>query len=208
MTVLDVLGLLAFLGTSLALMVALVTLIYCLARHRWSAAGRIAGGVALLLVAYAAALLAASLLSHDRQLARGERRCFDDWCVSVAERRVMPSSGDELLVVALDVSSRARRVTQRPSEPRFWVEDAQGTRYDISPDDQVAWDAEHGPNRPVNDRIGPGEHFDTTLVFRLPATTDRPALIVAEGPSWVGRVLIGSEDSPFHGRTKFPLSGP
>ena len=46
------------------------------------------------------------------------------------------------------------------------------------------------------------------LVFAVPPAADHPALIVTEGPGWLGRLIIGSEESPLHKRTKFPLQAP
>jgi len=213
MTAPDLVGLLALLGGSLALGVALVAFLVALARRRRRTARRIVGAAALLLATYTVALLLAALRSTDTVLARDERRCFDDWCVAVAAvRRVAapgaPSGDSGWVIVTLRVSSRAGRIAQRPDEPRFWIEDARGRRYAPSPAGQAAWTLAHGPARAVDDRIGPGESFTTPLVFALPAGADRPALVVAEGPSWLGRIVIGGEDSPFHGRTKVPLWEP
>ena len=208
----DLLGFLALVALSLALVALPVAGGVCLLRRRWRAALRFVALLAGVLVAYGAALVLASSLSSDRPLALGERRCFDDWCVAASGvRRVAGSAehrDDALLVVTLAVSSRAARISQRPDAPRFWVVDAAGRRYDVSPPDQLAWAMAHGPSRPVDDQIGPGESFTTPLVFVLPATAPVPHLVVAEGPPWLGLLLIGGEDSPFHGRTVVPLPGP
>jgi len=87
MTAPDLVGLFALLGSSLALVVALVAFLVALARRRRRTARRIVGAAALLLATYTAALLLAALRSGDTVLARDERRCFDDWCVAVAAVR-------------------------------------------------------------------------------------------------------------------------
>jgi hypothetical protein len=213
MTVLDLVGMLAFLGAIVFLAGAFGVLLFALARRRWHRMRRLALAIGAFLAIYAAALLLASLLSHDRLLGLDQRRCFDDWCVAVAGAQRATAAGDtsaggDLVVITLRVSSQAKRITQRPSQPHFWVEDAQGRQYAVSPQGQATWDRTHGPIRPVDDRIGPGESFTTPLVFAVPPAADHPALIVTEGPGWLGRLIIGSEESPLHKRTKFPLQAP
>lgn len=213
MTVLDLVGMLAFLGAVALLFGALCVLLILTARRRWRGVRRLASGMTVFLAIYAAALLLASLLSHDRLLNLNQRRCFDDWCEAVAGvQRATPdgaiATDGDLLIVNLRVSSQARRITQRPSNPHIWIEDAQGQRYEVSPGGQAAWERAHGASRPVDDRIGPGESFTTPLVFAVPPLTASPAFIITEGPGWIDRLIIGSEDSPLHKRTKVPLQAP
>lgn len=54
-------------------------------------------------------------------------------------------------------------------------------------------------------RLLPGESFETTLVFEVPAATREASVVVLEGPAVVTRFLAGDENSFFHKKTVYPI---
>lgn len=139
-----------------------------------------------------AVLIAVSLLSSQGVIPAGQDRCFDDWCMAVGRVSV---SGGTSYAVTLRISSRALRVTQRETGVRVQVKDGEGRTYDPQPE---------SGQPPLSAAIGPGESFETTRVFDLPAGAHDVVLIRSDGPS-PGWFVIGDGASLFHKPTIFDL---
>ena len=148
-----------------------------MARTAWWAAGFV--------LSYALVLIGVSLLSPRRILEPGERRCYDDWCVTALSAQ-QSSSGT--WVATLEVWSVAKRITQSAPDATADMEDTSGRVF--APD---------APPEPSMSRLlGPGERFRVQVPFRLPVGA-RPAglqfLHHAGGP---GIVVIGDDNSFLH----------
>ncbi|HEY3437951.1 MAG TPA: hypothetical protein VGK35_09705 [Actinotalea sp.] len=132
---------------------------------------------------YLGVLAAVGLTSRPHERALGEWRCFDDWCVTVsAVDRVDATTR----LVHLQIRSDARRVHQRPDQPRVSVRSAAG-------------------NVPVSvqgldQRLGPGQRV--SLEVTVTVTGADPRLVVEEGSV---PLVIGDEDSWWHARSGWPL---
>ena len=84
-----------------------------LARGQFRRALRLLGGFTLGLTLYLGLVVAVSLLSAPREVAFGENRCFDDWCIAVEDVSRTTSATGATYTATLRLSNRARRVSQR-----------------------------------------------------------------------------------------------
>jgi hypothetical protein len=166
-------------------------------RARFDTARRSARLLGLFVACYAVVLISAALLLPRRFYAPGERRCFDDWCVTVLGAKVADNSidpacqsgpGSRIWVAAVEVSSVARRIRQRARDARAELEDQQGRRYQPCA----------APlRRLLSDEIGPGESFHTFLPFRLPDGATPAGLVLHHG-DFPGLLIIGADHSLLH----------
>ena len=168
---------LLFIALFLSAVVAMVAAAVQAARGRNAAA--ILQWLAASAAAYFAIVIAVSIVAPRRELALGERQCFDDWCIAV-ESADRTSGGYE---VALRISSRARRVSQRENNLAVYMTDARGRRYDPLPDAEAA---------PLNALLGPGQSVVARRRFALPPDAPRPGVVVThEGGFPIGWLIIG-----------------
>jgi hypothetical protein len=165
-------------------------------RGRWNITRRLAWLLGLFVACYAVVLISVALLHPRRFYAAGERRCFDDWCITALDAKAADASADPACpsqqgsrtwVAEAEVSSVARRVRQRARDARVELEDGQGRRYEACA----------APQRPLSDEIGPGESFRVSLPFRLPDGAEPAGLIVHHG-DFPGLVIIGADQSFLH----------
>jgi len=147
----DVVFILLFLTAVAVLVSALVT---ALRGHRAAALRRLRT-LALATLAYMAIVAVTSLLARRAEFAVGERQCSDDWCIAVSDAGPL---SDTTIRVTFQLSSRARRVTQRERFVVAYLRDSAGHRYDPDPaPDQQPFDVP----------LGPGESVGTERVFRV-----------------------------------------
>jgi hypothetical protein len=142
--------------------------------------------VAIVVLSYAATLLSVSVATPAHDLAIGEWKCFDEWCVSI-------SSADrlgDLVQVELSVQNRGRR-EQAPDTPRAWL--LHNGRRDPLEVPELTSRIPGGSTR----RISP-------IQVTVPAQ-EHPQLLITEGglPSIL---VIGDDNSPFHPQPAWPLS--
>ena len=163
-------------------------------RRRWEKAGRLIRSLGLFLAAYAVILILVSLVRPRRFYAPGERRCFDDWCVTALDARPVDGREDCNWVAAAEVSSDARRIRQRALDAHAELEDRHGNRYSPCAEPLAAGP---GPARWLTDELGPGESFRVLLPFRLPAGAAPAGLILHHG-DLPGILIIGADQSFLH----------
>lgn len=211
-------GLLALLGAFAA---------HALWRGRYARA-RLAATVALALVSlYAWVLLAFSLRSGERVLGRGEEKYFCEidchlaYSVAGVERRATVGAGalgatarGEFYVVTLrtrfdeqTVSPRRGDSPLRPNARSVTLYDERGGAHGPSPEGQRALELAGEAGMPLDAPLRPGESYLTRLVFDLPASDapTRDALLLVGDGALPTHFIIGHENSPLHGRTKFRL---
>ncbi|HLY18954.1 MAG TPA: hypothetical protein VKR61_17110 [Bryobacteraceae bacterium] len=194
---------LLFLASVLFVAILLVCIAVSALRRRWEMTRRLSRLMGIFLALYTVALICVSLSLPRRFYPPGERRCFDDWCLTALDAAVADASvgmpcragqAGRVWVVKLEVSSVARRIRQRAPDARAEVEDRQGTRYQPC----AAPLAEGiGPARLLSDQIGPGESYRVLLPFRLPADAT-PAGVVLHHGDVPGVAVIGADQSLLH----------
>lgn len=184
--------------------------------------------IALILIAgYSSTLLAASVVSRERILSSGEEKYFCEIdchlaysVVGVERTKTLPASppsesaGDFYIVSVRTrfdghtISPHRGDAPLTPSPRALSIEDAQGRSFPISVSAQRALESSVG-NRwiPLTTPLRPGESYVTQFVFDLPQGTRAPKLLIESptSPSWIGRVVIGDEDSIFHKKVYLSL---
>jgi len=128
----------------------------------------------------------------------GEDRCFDDWCITVehADRQQTPAG--VVYTVTLQLSSCAKRVSQREKGVHVYLTDAQGRRFEPAPDAAAI---------PLDVLLGPGEAVETKRTLTLPGDARDVGLVLGhEGLfCFPGCFIIGDDGNPLHKRTIVPL---
>jgi len=204
------------LGLTALLTIATVVLFF--KRRRW--APYTALTMAVLLAGYAAVVGFFSWASYDRTAKRGDEKffCGMDCHVGYSVQNVeqvksignLTAQGD-FVVVTLRSHFDERTIAPwrgdaplKPDPPKLALVDATGHRYPVSSNGQKAWDAAHPQSHSLTDPLRPGESFETTWVFEVPAGSSALRLFAGWNgfPSYV---LIGDEASPEHAKTYLAL---
>jgi hypothetical protein len=206
---------LAFLGAGLVLVCAAVAAGVAFATRRVRLAKVLAGGGLAVASVYATLLAGASVFSRNRTLTPGEHKyfCEVDCHIAYDVTAAEPSGPDRRAVTIrtwFDPATIAPFRGDGPLAPgprAIYLVDDLGRRYEPSPAATEAWEKTHGRSTPLGRALRPGESYTTTLVFDLPANA-RARLFVGDPPGGPDRLLIGHENSPFHGKTYFALPAP
>ncbi|HVO97576.1 MAG TPA: hypothetical protein VMT15_05885 [Bryobacteraceae bacterium] len=144
---------------------------------------------------YMAIVCAVALAKPQKLLKIGDLRCFDDWCIAVAGvEHAVAENNDSLCNVRLQISSQAKRVTQRANGAYVYLTDADGRRFDPLPD---------AAETPLDVMLTPGQMVEARRVFKLPADARDVGLVVVHGGSYCfpGCFIIGDEANPLGKRT-------
>lgn len=185
--------------------------------------------VGLILIAgYSTTLVAASVASRERVLSSGEEKYFCEidchlaYSVAGVERtKTLPATPhDESAAGTFYVVSVRTRFDERtisphrgdapltPSPRLLTIVDARGHSFPISTSAQQSLESSLG-NRwiPPTTPLRPGESYVTQFVFDLPQGTTAPKLLIESptSPSWIGRAVVGGEDSIFHKKVYLSL---
>lgn len=229
-------GILAFLGTfaAVALSAGAIVALRIAGEDRvarWTAnastwffggrglAQKIALVVMILLVGYASVLLGASAASREQTLGGDQEKYFCEidchltYSVVGMERVKMPISDAtektaDGILYAVSVRTRfdentisARRGDSplTPSPRAVAIVDDQGRIYPTS---------EGSQQTSLTQPLRPGESYITKLVFKLPSDAKGLRLLITSPtePGWLGRIIIGDEDSVFHKKIYLRLS--
>jgi Domain of unknown function (DUF4352) len=176
---------------------------------------------AILLAGYGVTLVGASTASHEWELAPGAEKYFCEidchlaYSIAGVEKAKSVGSGDELktadgifYIVKLrtrfdekTISSERGNSPLTPSPRKVTLVDDQGREYSISPVGQPALKASlRNEWIPMTQELQPGESYETQLVFDVPPGARGLKLLVSSPtePAWLGRFLIGDEDSILH----------
>ena len=215
---------LALLGAAGVALLTGIAAAVAVAARRKKAAAWIAGGAGAVVAVYGATLLALSVTSRERVLAAGARKyfCELDCHLAVSVERVdtaqsvggrpapRPAAGRFVLTRVrtwFDPSTIAPwrgNASLTPNPRTAWIVDAAGRRYAVSREATRAAAAAGLPSEALDRPLRPGESFSTTLVFDVPATAPHPRLFFGDSPG-VECLLLGHENSPFHGKVLFDL---
>ena len=218
------LGAMAFLGTGLLLAVTAVVLIQSLVVRKLRRARTVLIVLLAIAGAYLAAIMAFSLVSHSRLLARGEEKHFCELdchlAYSVANVRQVKNLGNAPSQITahgvytiVTIKPRFDETTIAPwrgdgllypNGRVLTIVDDRGNRYGPSPQGQRALDSSQGSGTPLTTPLRPTESYTSDIVFDLPPEAKAGTLLINEG-DWITRLIIGHENSPLHGRTSFEI---
>jgi hypothetical protein len=186
---------------------------------------------ALILVAgYGTTLLGASVASREHVLPVTEEKYFCEidchlaYSVEGVEKKKIlaahpqePSAAGDFFVVSVRTRFDEHTISPHrgdsplaPPTRDVTIVDDQGHRYPISAPGQQALENLLGnrwtsPTTPLR----PGESYVTQFVFDLSSNASGLKLLIASprSRSWIGRVVIGDEDSIFHKKVYLQLPG-
>ncbi|MGB9180379.1 MAG: DUF4352 domain-containing protein [Pyrinomonadaceae bacterium] len=221
------LGVLAFLGSGcLAFLTVLVILHAAIVRKP------VRAGLGVLLIAggailYFLILLAFSLGSSEKALARGEEKHFCEidchLAYSVIDVKKSRTLGDGqnqatakgifyMLTVKTrfdekTISQGRGNQTLTPNPRAATLFDEQGRKYFPSAEGERSLSVSNNLGTPFDTPLRPGEAYATTLVFDVPAGVKSATLLLNES-DWVTRFIIGHENSPLHKKTFFRVDAP
>jgi hypothetical protein len=212
--------------TGMAIASALVIAFLASRRHKRAVARSFLGGAAILAVAYASGVIAASAVSTEKTLAPGETKWFCGFYIdchlglSVDRSEVLnelagpngPVRAEgrfHVLTLGLHNSAVNPGLDMLLYRPNARIVDALGRTYSRSAEREAAIASSGRPGVLGEETKVPHEPLKATIVFDLPANVQAPRLIVTEG--WiVNRAielgLINDENSIFHQRTYQALS--
>lgn len=210
---------LCFLGTlGLTVLLAIATVVLFFTRRPWARYSLPA--LAVLLAGYATVLGFFSWASYDRTVARGDEKffcamdCHIGYSVQDVQRMKSISgttAQDEFVVVTVRSHFDERTIAPwrgngalRPDPPTLELVDGGGRSYSVSEAGQKARAAAHPPAHSLTEPLRPGESYETTWVFDVPAG-DASLRMFAGWHGFPSYVLIGDEASPMHSKTYFAL---
>ncbi|HKO04544.1 MAG TPA: hypothetical protein VJW51_07330 [Candidatus Acidoferrales bacterium] len=204
------------------------------AASHWLFAGRglaakAAAAAGAVCACYLLLLFGFSLASHDRTLAAGAEKYFCEMdchlAYSVAGAEYVSSVGASPSVapaqgVFLRVTVRTRfdETTISPQRPRdaplirmprtLFIVDEQGRLYPVSAGGEQALVSSGQAGTPMWHPLVPGQSYTTEFVFNLPGKIRSPRLLVTSPavPEWMGRLMIGGEDSFLHAKVYLPIA--
>jgi hypothetical protein len=210
------LAVVALLGAGLALAATFLGAAVAVAA-RWTRLARGLGAAGLsVAVVYATLLAAVALFSRDRTLPPGERKYFCEVdchiAYDVVAAEATPGGGRAVtLRTWFDPSTIAPFRGNGPLAPgprAVFLVDGAGRRREPSAEATAAWQKTRGGSTPLGRELRPGESYTTTFVFEPPFETPSPRLFVADPAGELDELLIGHENSPWHGKIYLALPAP
>lgn len=214
-----ILGTLGLLGTVVLLALLLLVAVGGAIRGNVPLVKRAGAGVGILIGVYAAVWLGAGLLSGDTVKGEAEEKYFCEIDCHLAYRvmairPVVQVPGAAGRVWAVDLRTRFDETTispRRGKEAPLWpsprrveLRDARGEAFHPMAGID-GWCKDHGVHSvPLSHELRPGDSYTTTLLFDLPGRTV-PAQLLVEEADWIDALIIGSEESPWHGKVLLPI---
>ena len=218
------LGVLAFLGTGLVLLVAGLFLIYSLVVQKFGRAKIVIAAMAVVVGLYLGLILIFSLASSEKVLARGLEKHFCEidchLAYSTTDSKRTKTIGNAPnqaqangLFTVVTIKTRFDETTISstrgdgqlyPNNRKLTVVDEQGRKFSPSPEGSNALELSGAAGTPIPTPLRPGDSYTTTVAFDLPADVKNLTLLINEG-EWVTHLVIGHENSLLHKKTRFQL---
>jgi len=207
-------GALALLGTGFALLVGAILLIQALIVRKSGRAKLSLGVMVMLAAIYFGVMLIFSLVSHDKLLARGEEKHFCELdchlaysIINAAQAKTIGDNGKpaiaqgQFTIVTIQTRFDETTISPRrgdgllyPNGRALTLIDERGNRY--RPAIQIG--------TPLTSPLRPAEAYTTQVAFDLPESVKATALLINED-GWETHLIVGHENSPFHGKARFQL---
>lgn len=185
MTLFDLLFILLFLASVIALISVLVLLV----RARRTAAMRLFRISASVWAVYLATVFLLAAVTPQRVIPMNEEQCFDEMCFSVTQVRTASQLGSAatpvtahgiFYIVTVKVASHSLGRTQSEGGIRALLWNS-GQYYEVSSPGQRAWEAPHAVTPALTARLRPGESILCDQVFDVPARSSSLGLALSHG---------------------------
>jgi hypothetical protein len=217
-------GALLFLGTAFLLVCLVLLLVFSLFTKRSSLTKFSTLAIASIAALYVSLLLLFSWTSTEKVLARGEEKHFCEMdchlAYSILDSQTPKTLGtppNQLTATGLfrvitiktrfdekTISSTRGDSLLYPNSRLLVVVDAQGKEYFPVPEAERLLRGLNEAGMPFTTPLRPGETYQTTVVFDLPADIQIPTLLIHEGEPET-RFVIGHENSLLHKKTGFQI---
>jgi hypothetical protein len=217
-------GALLFLGTALLIFGLVLVLIFSLITKRFSLTKFSALGVVVASALYLSLLLIFSWAGSEQLLARGQEKHFCEidchLAYSILDSQAAKTLGTvphQLTAAGLfrviTVKTRFDETTISPTRgnavlyPNSRVAvviDANGKQYFPAAEAEHLLQGLNQAGMPFSTPLRPGESYQTTVVFDLPADIQSPTLLIHEGGPET-HFIVGHENSLLHKKTKFQI---
>lgn len=217
-------GVLAFLGTGLIILVAALTLVGSLVARKFRFGKFVLIAVLAIAGVYVGTMLAFSLAGREKVLALGEEKHFCEidchLAYSIANVRQTKTLGTlpnqstaQGVYTIVTIKTRFDETTIAPWRGNGWLypnsrvltlTDERGNKHAPADVASLTVDATQASSTPLTAPLRPGESYTTDVVFDLPAEVKSATLLINEG-DFVTHFIIGHENSPLHGKTRFQL---
>jgi hypothetical protein len=170
---------LLFLALALTAAIAICAAAGLALSHRGAQSLHILRRLAIGALLYFTVVITVSLVGERRMLKLGDVQCFDDWCVAAKSA----TRGSSSYLIGLQISSRARRISQRERNIAVYLIDPERHRYDSPPSKA---------DDPIHTLLQPGQSIDFTREIPLPAAARDLSLVVAhQGGFPIGWFIVG-----------------
>lgn len=207
-------GVLAFLGTGLLILVAALTLVWIARRAKVSVCEARSDGDA----GYRRNLSGSDariLARRPRKGSRPRRReaflrdrlssgLFNYQCAPNEDARRFAQSVNRTRFDETTIAPWRGNGLLYPNSRVLTLVDEHGSKHALSDVAQRALDASQMTGTPLTAPLRPGESYTTAIVFELPADVKSATLLLNEG-DFVTHFIIGHENSFLHGKTRFQL---
>ena len=210
---------LTLLGTVALLVVAAAMAGWAALRGNRPLLRKAGAGAAGLVGGYAMILLGAGLVSRDAvQAADGEKYFCEIDChlayrvVSLRPAKEVPGATGQVWAVELRTrfdettisARRGREAPLWPSPRHVALRDSAGGTHEPMAGSEEWLVRQEIRSTPLSQELRPGDAYTTTLLFDLRPGAP-PAQLLVEDAGWPGVLLIGGEQSPWHGKVLLPL---
>ncbi len=217
-------GALLFLGTAFLIACLLLLLIFCVITKRFSLTKFSALAIVVVAALYLSLLLLFSWTSVEKGLARGEEKHFCEIDCHLAysvldshPTKTLGTTPNQLTAAGLfrvitiktrfdekTISSTRGNALLYPNSRVLVVVDDNGKQFFPSIDAERLLQRSNQAGMPFTMPLRPGENYQTTIVFDLPADIQSPTLLIHEGEPQT-RFVIGHENSLLHKQTRFQI---
>ncbi len=217
-------GVLLCLGTALVILCAVLLLVYSLIRKKPFLTKFSVLAVVIVAALYLSLLLIFSFASSEKALARGEEKHFCEidchLAYSILDSQITKTIGNVANQLTATGMFRVITIKTRfdektisstrgdgqlfPNSRALVIVDADGKQYFPSTEAEHLLQSLNQAGMPFTTPLRPGENYQTTVVFDLPANVQNPTLLIHEGEPET-RFVIGHENSLLHKKTKFQI---
>jgi hypothetical protein len=200
-------GALALLGTGFLLFLAALVLLESLVVRKQTRARLVFMAMMMIGALYVMVMLIFSFASHDQLLARGQEKHFCELDCHLAYSLVDSQTGKpndpETRPLVITIKTRFDETTIAPWRGHGLLY-PNGRALVLVDDRGQTYRPVSQRGTPLSTPLRPGESYTTEVAFTLPANSTPVALLLSED-AWETHLLIGHENSPLHGKTKFQI---
>jgi hypothetical protein len=176
---------LIFIAIFISVFILLIRIIIKIIKHKSSVATL--RTIAIILFCYGLLWVIFYFKSAEIAIPFGTDICFDDWCATITQAERPKTLGGQdphgqFIVLHIRMSNHARRIAQKPSEPRVTIIDGQGHSWGFSKEGHQELEKVVGKQIPIDERLELHQSLETKMVFDVPKEAKDLKALIEEGP--------------------------